>query len=133
MTTETSWHPDLLRRFVATPFVFCSSKGASQICIQSNDLEIALSIRRSCIAQRPPDRFNVLTWKLIRDASAPTQDTQILTVTDGSLRTLSYGTGTILIHDRQRAEVFGFISAQVKAEQLISSLLPVLLNSQGQD
>jgi hypothetical protein len=133
MTTETSWHPDLLRRFVATPFVFCSSKGANQICIQSNDLEIALSIRRSCVVQHPPDRVNVLTWKLIRDVPAPAKDTQILTVTDWPLRTLSYGTGTILIHDRQRAEVLGFISAQVKAEQLISSLLPALFDSQIQD
>ncbi|WP_260738639.1 hypothetical protein [Tunturiibacter lichenicola] len=133
MTADTSWHPDLLRRFIATPFVFCKSQGANQICIQSNDLEIALSIRRSCIAQYPPDKFNVLTWKVIRDVPVSTEDAQILTVTDGSLRTLSYGTGTILIHDKQRAEVFGFISAQVKAEQLVSSLLPALFSSQVQD
>ena len=133
MTTETSWHPDLLRRFVATPFIFCSGEGANQVCIQSNDLEIALSIRRSCIAQLPPDSFNVLTWKFIRDVSASTKDAQISTITDGSLRTLYFGTGTVLIHDREKAEVFGFISAEVKADQLVSSLLPKLFNSQMPD
>ena len=130
MTNETSWHPDLLRRFVATPFVFCSGEGANQICIQSNDLEIALSIRRSCKAQLPPDSPNVLTWKFIRDVAASTKVAQISTITDGSLRMLHFGTGTILIHDREKAEVFGFISAEVKADQLVSSLLPALFSSQ---
>jgi hypothetical protein len=133
MTAETSWHPDLLRRFVATPFVFCSSGRANKICIQSNDLEIALSVRRSCITQRPPDSVNVLSWKLIRDVAVSAENARISTITDGSLRTLYFGTGTILIHDREKAQVFGFISAEVKADQLVSSLLPALFNSQVPD
>lgn len=128
MTSEVAWHPDLLRRFVATPFVFCTDKEANRICIQSNDLEIALSVRRSCLAGRLSDSFSVLSWKLIRDASSPVESAKILTITDDPLRILYFGKGTILTHDRERAEVFGFISTQVKAEQLISSLLPVLLN-----
>jgi hypothetical protein len=130
MTTETPWHPDLLRRFVATPFVFCSGEGANQTCIQSNDLEIALIIRRCCIARLLQNNFNVLTWKFIRDASASTKNAQISTITDGSLRTLYFGTGTVLIHDCEKAEVLGFISAEVKTSQLVSSLLPALFNSQ---
>src|SRR5271154_1893949 len=133
MKAETCWHPDLLRRFVATPFVFCSSDGANQSCIQSNDLEIALRTRRFLITQRPPDSFKVLSWKLIRDVLAPAEDARISTITDGSLRTLYFGTGTVLTHDREGAEVFGFISAEVKAEQLISSLLPALVNWQVRD
>jgi hypothetical protein len=130
MTTENHWHPDLLRRFAATPFIFCNGEGPNQICIQSNDLEIALSIRRSWILHRPPDSFNVLFWKLIRDIPAPADDARISTITDESLRTLYFGARTVLTHDREKAEVFGFISAQVRAEQLISFLLPTLLNPQ---
>jgi hypothetical protein len=127
MTAETSWHPDLLRRFVATPYVFCSGSGKKQLCIQSNDLGVALSIRRSCITQRFKSGSDVLIWKLIRDSAAPGDDAQILTISDGVLRTLHLGTGTVLIYDHERAEVLGFISATVKTEQLASSLIPLLL------
>jgi hypothetical protein len=127
MTAETSWHPDLLRRFVATPYVFNSSVGRQPLCIQSNDLEIALSIRRSCIAHCFKGGPDVLVWKLIRDAAAPEDDAQILIISDGVLRTLHLGTGTVLIYDRERAEVLGFISAAVKTQQLSSSLIPSLL------
>jgi hypothetical protein len=127
MTAETSWHPDLLRRFVATPYVFNIRVGRQQLCIQSNDLEIALSIRRSCIAQRFKGGSDVLVWKLLRDTVAPEDGAQILTISDGVLRTLHLGIGTVLIYDRERAEVLGFISAAVKAQQLSSSLIPSLL------
>jgi hypothetical protein len=80
------------------------------------------------MAERFPDSFNVLVWKVIRDVPTPAEDARILIITDGLLRTLSFGSGTILTHDRETAEVFGFVSAQVKTEQLISSLLPALLN-----
>jgi hypothetical protein len=127
MKPEVCWHPDLLRRFVAAPFVFNSNIGKEQLCIQSNDLEIALNIRRFCIAQRYKDCSGVLVWKLIRDPTAPEDGAQILTISNGALRTLLFGAGTILIYDREKAEVFGFISAAVKTQQLTSSLIPSLL------
>jgi len=128
MTAEKCWHPDLLRRFVATPYVFCSGYGKKQLCIQSNDLGVALSIRRSCITRRFKGNSDVLVWKLIRDSSAPEDGAQILTISDGVLRTLHFGTGTVLIYDCERAEVLGFISATVKTNQLVSSLNPSLLD-----
>jgi hypothetical protein len=127
MKAETCWHPDLLRRFVATPYVFNNSVEREQLCIQSNDLEIALSVRRSYITQRFKGGSAVSTWKLIRDTAASEDGAQILTISDGVLRTLHLGTGTILVYDRERAEVLGFISAAVKAQQLSSSLIPLLL------
>jgi hypothetical protein len=127
MKAETCWHPDLLRRFAATPYVFNSSIEGEQLCIQSNDLEIALSVRRFCIAQRFKCDSRVVVWKLIRDTAAPRDGTQILTISDGQLRTLHLGTGTILVYDRERAEVLGFISAAVKTQHLSTSLIPSLL------
>ena len=127
MKAETHWHPDLLRRFVATPYVFNNSSGREQLCIQSNDLEIALSVRRSCIEQRFKGGSNVLVWKLIRDTAAPEDGAQILTISDGVLRTLHLGTGTVLVYDREKAEVLGFISAAVKTQQLSWLLIPSLL------
>jgi hypothetical protein len=127
MKSETCWHPDLLRRFVATPYVFNSNVGREQFCIQSNDLEIALSVRRSCLAQQFKSYSKILVWKLIRDSAAPENGAQILTISDGVLRTLHFGTGTVLIYDWERAEVLGFISVSVQTQQLSSSLIPALL------
>ena len=42
MTVDRT-HPDLLRRFVPTPYVFGGRDGSNNIFIESNDLEIALS------------------------------------------------------------------------------------------
>jgi hypothetical protein len=127
MTAEKCWHPDLLRRFVATPYVFSIGSGNKQLCIQSNDLGMALSVRRSCMTHRFKGGSDVLAWKLIRDSVAPEDDAQILTISDGVLRTLHLGTGTVLIYDRERAEVLGFILSTVKTNQLVSSLIPLLL------
>lgn len=127
MTTDTRWHPDLLRRFVATPYVFSSGDGANRLSIQSNDLEIALSLRRFCITQRFDGSLGVRDWKLIRDSAASEKDAHLLTISDGVLRTLHHGLGTVLIYDRQRAEVLGFIAAKVKTQYLVSSLIPSLL------
>lgn len=127
MTAGTRWHPDLLRRFVATPYVFCSGIGKKRLCIQSNDLAIALSVRRSCITHRFKGSSDVLVWKLIRDSVGPEDGAQILTISDGTLRTLHLGAGTVLIYDRERAEVLGFISATLETNQLVSLLIPSLL------
>jgi hypothetical protein len=127
MTNETRWHPDLLRRFVATPYTFRKYDGANRICVESNDLEIALSVRRSGIIQRQGSRTGGLHCKLIRDMAGPVDSSEISIISDGTLQTLRLGRGTILIHDLERSELLGFISPNVKANELVSSLIPALL------
>src|SRR5271156_2156250 len=129
MTNEAWRHPDLLRRFVATPYVFDRGAGSSRVCVESNDLEIALSIRRSSFIQCQGGSTNGLLCKLIRDMASPAEDSEILIITDGMLRILHLGMGTILIHDRERSELLGFISRTVRAQELVSSLIPALLGA----
>ena len=38
MTDESCWHPDLLRRFVPTPYVFSNCDGSNRFSVESNDL-----------------------------------------------------------------------------------------------
>ncbi len=61
--------------------------------------------------------------------AGPVDDSEITIVSDGALRVLYLGRGTILIHDDERSELFGFIARNVKAEELVSSLLPALLDA----
>jgi hypothetical protein len=129
MTSEQCWRPDLLRRFVPTLYVFNKGVGSSQICVESNDLEIALSVRHSDIVQRQGNRTGGLHCKLIRDMAGPVDESEISIISDGTLRVLHLGRGTILIHDRERSEILGFISRNVTVQELVSSLIPALLDA----
>jgi hypothetical protein len=131
MTDEPRWHPDLLRRFVATPYVFSKCDGPNRVRVESNDLEIALSVRQSRIVECQGNQASGLLCKLIRDVTAPVDGSELSIVTVGPLRILHMGRGTILIHDRERSELLGFVSPNVQTDELVSSLIPALLSSQN--
>jgi hypothetical protein len=129
MTQEQCRHPDLLRRFVPTPYVFSKCDGPNRLFVESNDLDIALSVRQSGIVHRRGNRGGGLVCKLIRDMAGPVDGSEITIVSNGPLRVLYLGRGTILIHDDERSELFGFIARNVKVEELVSSLIPALLDA----
>lgn len=130
MTNELSAHPDLLRRFVAAPYIFNQGEGLDRICIESNDLEIALSLRDFFITLSQENRAGSLFCKLIRDRDSDdlVDGAEISIVTDGALRVVHLGQKTILIHDIERSESLGFVSRSITAHTLVSSLLPALMN-----
>jgi hypothetical protein len=129
MTNEPSRHPDLLRRFVAAPYIFTLGEGPNRICIESNDLEIALSVRDSFITLFQKNRARGLFCRLIRDvdSDSPVDGNEISIVTDGALRVMHLGQETILIHDIERSELLGFVSPCIAAHTLVSSLIPALI------
>src|SRR5580704_9412646 len=80
------------------------------------------------IIQRQGSRTGGLLCKIIRDTAGPVDGSEISIVSDGALRVLHMGRGTILIHDQERSELLGFVPRNVKAKELTSSLIPVLLD-----
>lgn len=133
MTSEASRHPDLLRRFVATPYIFGGRDNSSRICVESNELEIALRLRDSAVIQFEAIRASGLFCKIVRDMAAPTDDHESSIIADGTLRVLCRGRGTIIVHDRDRSELLGFLSPKVKAVELVSTLLPMLFEVETND
>jgi hypothetical protein len=129
MTQEQCRHPDLLRRFVPTPYVFSICDGPNRLLVESNDLEIALSVRRAGVVHRQSNRAGGMVCKLIRDMAGPVEGSEMTIVSDGPLRVLYLGRGTLLFHDDERSELLGFIARDVKAEELVSSLIPALLDA----
>jgi hypothetical protein len=129
MTSEQCRRPDLLRRFVPALYVFNKGVGSNQIRVESNDLEIALSVRHSDIIGRQGNRAGGLHCKLIRDMAGPVEDSEISMISDETLRVLYLGRGTILIHDHERSEILGFVSRNVTVQELVSSLIPALLDA----
>jgi len=59
--------------------------------------------------------------------TAPLDGSELSIVSDGPLRILQMGRGTILIYDRERSELLGFVSRNVQIPELVSSLIPALL------
>ena len=134
MTEEPRCHPDLLRRFVPAPYVFGKGVHPNQIFVESNDLEIALGLRRVGLAHGRANVGRGLFCRLIRDTTGPGGGTEMMTiVSDGALRVLYLGMGTILIHDRERSELLGFVARNVTVDELLTSLIPALLNERGND
>jgi hypothetical protein len=126
MMLTTTFPPDLLRRFTPTPYVFSVFHGQQRVWIETNDLEIALNVRRFCVLDLKEKQAGVLSWKLIRDDAAPVGGSEILILINGSLRTLHLGTGTIIIYDTERLELLCFIANDVTVENLIAVLIPLL-------
>jgi hypothetical protein len=125
MTFNIKRHPDMLRRFVAAPFVFNLIVGRKKILVESNDIEIALNLRRyvsSSLNRCDP----ILSLRVIRDECFSEAPDDTLIIDDDSLRTLSAGK-TILTYDKNRLEVTGFLASKISAEQFIRSMLFVLI------
>ncbi|MCU1250217.1 MAG: hypothetical protein JWQ49_3246 [Edaphobacter sp.] len=129
MTNDPCWHPDLLRRFLPTPYVFSECRGPNRLLVESNDLDIALGVRQAGLVQLQDNRTGGLLCRLIRDMAGPVDRSYIAIVCDGAIRALYLGTGTILIHDLERSELFGFVARNVQVEELVSSLIPALLEA----
>jgi hypothetical protein len=120
--------PDFLRRFTPTPYIFELQMNGECVRIEADDIEVALMIRNLCrtriVAGGAPARF----WRLIRDRGAPQYWTECEVVTAGALTTLIERTGTVLIADGARREIFGFLGARLTMQELRDNLLPRLLN-----
>lgn len=127
MKLDATRTPDLLRRFVATPYVFADSVGPSRYSVRSNELGIALAVRRSWGARRAEKLPAVVSWHIIRDVFEANNLTEITLISAGELRTLTVGTETILFYDVQRSECLGFVSPRITIKHLVSELIPTLL------
>jgi hypothetical protein len=132
MNQSTNSHPDLLRRFTPILYTFDIILGREHARIQSNDLELALRMRRFCMPRFREMRPVPGLCKLIRDADAPISFQRVIVIGAGALRTLHQGIGTTLIYDREMSELFGFLASDVSAEKIVTSLIPALMDYEVQ-
>jgi hypothetical protein len=114
-------HPDLLCRFIPTPYVVNATIGRKDIRIESNDLSITFRLRRRAF-DRKECEIPVVRLKLIRDKSIRGQWKDSLILESGSLRTVVCDSGPMLIHDHDRSELFGFLASMDDIEKLLNML-----------
>ena len=115
--------PDPLLRRVALPYRFSVRQGALDFLIESNDSTIVLFIRQFMLES--PQYEMARRWRLIRDTDGPVNDGSYTAMKNRQLTMIVAGAGTILVFDRERGEVIGFIGADVLMPEL-SGLLAQL-------
>ncbi len=111
-------HPDLLQRFVATPYTFT----LDQTRVESNSEALI-----SALQKEAPPLHTVTHLKIIVDHTV-TEDAATLThINSGHLNTLLRGTTTVLIFDRDTRELLAFLAPQISSSELLNHLIPAVL------
>jgi hypothetical protein len=126
VTGKLSLSPDLVRRFTPIPYVFELGAGRDLIRIETDDLQVALSLRSACEVRGAGNGELFVFFRLIRDRRAPQYGEELSIFSSGRLKMLLHATGTLLVADIERREVFGFIGAGLSLAQLTEKLLPLL-------
>lgn len=126
MRANTSAIPDLLRRFVGTPYAVSFVSGEATIRIESNEFAIVNKLHGAMVVQQGFET-ELSTWKLIRDEAAPCDEKELTLMSAGALTLLMSGTGTVIAVDRDRREVLGFLAPNVSADEFVTALLPIIL------
>jgi hypothetical protein len=118
--------PDLLRRFVETPYAISFTSGAATVRIETNESAIVNQMRRAMVSQDGLET-DLSYWKLIRDEHAPRNGRELTVLSSGLLTTLLLGIGTTITIDHGRREVLGFIGPDMSAEEFVTVLLPIII------
>lgn len=117
--------PDLLKRFVPTPFRTELQIGRTRVVVKTNDPGIPLLLRdfktRSRI--RPVRQFR---WKLVRDDSVQVSASQAVLLRHGPLAVLSMGPACLIGADYENNELFAFLGAFASGDVFSTSILPLL-------
>jgi hypothetical protein len=118
--------PDLLQRFVPTPYNALIKLFDTAISFQCNDKELIASLEQAGAKNRGTPS---LAARLVRDYAAPSGGLDITVISTSPVATIMVGAGTVLAVDLEHREIFGFIAASVSAEDFINTVLPVALET----
>jgi hypothetical protein len=116
--------PDLLRRFVPTPFRGIYRIGEVPVLVQSNDITLlpAFPLEDNFVA--PGEEL--FEWKLIRDADVREQMEQPVVLNCAGLKVVQMGPACLLALDWGRRELLGFIGASVARSTYQEYLVPFM-------
>ncbi len=128
MTACESAIPDLLRRFVPTPYQCHVQLGGVDLELHTNDPALVTELSRSADSG-PLDPLEVsLFAKIVRDNDAPCDQSEIMTLKSWPLVTVLMGTCTMLCLDCERRELLGFIAPHVTTSDVVSVLLSLAID-----
>lgn len=115
--------PDLMRRFVATPFEACMEIGGMRVLVQTNDsslLEELGSTRGPCLDAD-------WTWTVVGDAELPAQLGEATIIENGAMVFFGFGRACQVVLDREKRELTGFVSNGVLNDEWVKVIGPMVL------
>lgn len=115
--------PDLLKRFVATPYKLI----AQGFVLETNDIELleAFDLRDQLDAFAAIARdFNI---RVVRDSAAPTEREETRTVCGESVCAVLVGMGTIIMVDREQRRVLSFVAPNISRMDIVQTYLPMAI------
>ena len=105
--------PDLLRRFVPTPFKWI----AASTVLETNDLELLEAIDGRAILSLAPD----FTFRIVRDTCGDTGSEQRI-FDSGCLRLVTIGFRTLFLVDRSQRRSYAFLARDFPAARVSEAL-----------
>jgi hypothetical protein len=134
MTANDERVPDLLHRFTPTPLSIGFSLGVDRVRLETNDPEIIEAFRLSELTAEASSAEmshaeSTSQWKLVREEGCtPRLKTlkDISIMVTAELVTLFRGNSTVIVIDRGRHEILGFLSPDVSSDELSSAIMPLL-------
>jgi uncharacterized protein YebE (UPF0316 family) len=126
MNAATPTVPDLLRRFVPTPYVALVEIGDLAVRVETNDLAIIAEMQGVGVQSNAPDSVEPLFLKVIRDQDVPGNGRDITLLSAYPLAAFLMGTGTVFALDCERREALGFIAQEVTAAEFADTLFPII-------
>ncbi len=121
--------PDLLHRFVSTPYQVRTTISGIDVILQTNDLDIVSEMQKARTSYANGGYGPFLSAKIIKDYVASGVGTDTILLSAWPLVTILVGTATMITLDCDRREVLGFIASSVSAERFVHELFSMLLNN----
>lgn len=115
--------PDVLRRFVETPFMRVARSGR----VRSNDKTLAIGI--SELLDRNYPNAREFDWVVIRDADLSDDMADAVVLETDESVIFAFGRGAVFGVDRDRAEVLGFVSAGIPLVALREVIIPAMMQA----
>lgn len=122
MTTSP---PDLLRRFVATPYHTVIRAKNSHCRVMSNDSDLIECLRELSLAS---NRSNRADWvcRILRDIDRPVGAEKEISFGHDGLHVECYQSGTQFVVDWESREIFGFIAPGDEVSDVVGRLVSLL-------
>lgn len=117
--------PDLIRRFVPTPFRATLRIGIAEVLVESNDpamIEVLAGIESA--SSLWPHSFR---WKIVYDKDAPSELSDAMSISCGQVVVVSMGTACLIGVDQARNELVGFLGCTADSPAFRDTIVPVLV------
>lgn len=128
MNAQDSISPDLLKRFVPTPYTATVVVNDTSISLETNSALIVAAVERLRVRDGLGTYKRSLAATVILDQDAPDTQSSAVLISAWPLVTLVIGTGTIVAFDCERQQLLAFLAPCISPEQFATELLPSVLD-----